>query len=66
MNYLISDTKLANNKVLNHFWDLILFAICKLQNFPLTIKNKSVWFLQWRTTAVHKKIAFSIQRHKVN
>ena len=42
MNYLISDTKLANNKVLNHFWDLILFAICKLQNFPLTIKNKSV------------------------
>lgn len=42
MDYLTSDMKLANDEVLNHFWDLILFVICKLQNFRLTINHKNI------------------------
>lgn len=33
IDYLISDTKVANDEVLNNFWDLILFVIPKFQNF---------------------------------
>lgn len=42
MDYLISDTKLTNDEVLNHFWDVILLVICKFQNFLLTINHKSI------------------------
>lgn len=66
MDYLISHTKAANDEVVHHFWDLILFVIFKFQNFQLTINHKVSDFYSEVPQQHRKKIAFSIQRHKVN